>query len=63
MSLIDVTNLSFPSKNISDYGWYNGTGQIEEQLKQQANAIDAIQGGSETDRNIANVTNRDVDIR
>ncbi|MNO95927.1 hypothetical protein D3C76_875840 [compost metagenome] len=38
----------------------HGIGQIEEQLQQQANAIDAIQGGSETDRNIAKETNRDV---
>lgn len=38
----------------------HGIGQVEEQLKQQANAIDTIQGGSETDREIAKVANRDA---
>ncbi len=38
----------------------HGIGQVEEQLKKQANATDAIQGGSETDREIANAANRDA---
>jgi ArsR family metal-binding transcriptional regulator len=38
----------------------HGIGQVEEQLNQQANAADAIQGGSETDREITKVANRDV---
>lgn len=38
----------------------HGIGQIEEQLQQQADAAAAIQGGNETDREIANAANRDV---
>jgi hypothetical protein len=38
----------------------HGIGQIEEQLKQQAEAADSIQGGSETDREIAKAANRDA---
>lgn len=38
----------------------HGIGQVEEQLNQQANAADAIQGGSETDREIAKAANRDA---
>ncbi|WP_123042867.1 hypothetical protein [Cohnella candidum] len=38
----------------------NGIGQIEEQLQQQADAADAVQGGSETDREIADAANRDA---
>lgn len=38
----------------------HGIGQIEEQLDQQANAADIIQGGSETDREIAEAANRDA---
>ncbi|WP_167747201.1 hypothetical protein [Cohnella luojiensis] len=38
----------------------HGIGQAEEQLNQQANAADAIQGGSETDREIAKAANRDA---
>ncbi|MBB6674546.1 hypothetical protein [Cohnella nanjingensis] len=38
----------------------HGIGQVEEQLKQQANATDTIQGGSETDREIAKAANRDA---
>jgi hypothetical protein len=38
----------------------HGIGQIEEQLKQQAEAADTIQGGSETDREIAKAANRDA---
>jgi hypothetical protein len=38
----------------------HGIGQVEEQLKQQANATDNIQGGSETDREIAKVANHDA---
>ncbi|MCQ6559963.1 hypothetical protein [Paenibacillus mendelii] len=38
----------------------HGIGQVEEQLKQQANAMDTIQGVSETDREIAKVANRDA---
>ncbi|NIK79796.1 hypothetical protein FHS15_004963 [Paenibacillus castaneae] len=37
----------------------HGIGQVEEQLKQQTNATDTIQGGSETDREIAKVANSD----
>ncbi len=37
----------------------HGTGQIEEQLNQQADAADAIQGGSETDREIIKSAKRD----
>jgi hypothetical protein len=37
----------------------HGIGQIEEQLKQQADAADAIQGGNETDREITKAANRD----
>lgn len=37
----------------------HGIGQVEEQLNQQADAADAIQGGSETDREIAKSANRD----
>ncbi|BBH20051.1 hypothetical protein Back11_13960 [Paenibacillus baekrokdamisoli] len=38
----------------------HGIGQIEEQLKQQADAADAIQGGNETDREIVKAANRDA---
>lgn len=38
----------------------HGIGQAEEQLNQQANAADAIQGGNETDREIAEAASRDV---
>lgn len=39
----------------------SGIGQIEEQLKQQADAADTTtQGGSETDREIDNTANRDA---
>lgn len=38
----------------------HGIGQVEEQLKQQTNATDTIQGGSETDREIAKVANSDA---
>ncbi|MFD0619126.1 hypothetical protein ACFQZR_16795 [Paenibacillus sp. GCM10027629] len=38
----------------------HGIGQVEEQLNQQANATDSIQGGSKTDREIAKVANRDA---
>lgn len=38
----------------------SGIGQIEEQLKQQADAADITQGGSETDREIDNAANRDA---
>jgi hypothetical protein len=37
----------------------HGIGQIEEQLKQQADAADAIQGGNEADREITKAANRD----
>lgn len=37
----------------------HGIGQIEEQLNQQAEAADNIQGGNETDREIAQAANRD----
>lgn len=38
----------------------HGIGQVEEQLNQQAHAADNIQGGSETDREIAMEANRDA---
>ncbi|MCC3374438.1 hypothetical protein [Cohnella sp. REN36] len=38
----------------------HGIGQVEEQLKQQANATDTTQGESETDREIAEMANRDA---
>jgi len=38
----------------------HGIGQIEEQLNQQADATYAIQGESETDRDITNAANRDA---
>ncbi|MEB3100106.1 hypothetical protein [Ferviditalea candida] len=38
----------------------HGIGQIEEQLNEQAEAAEAIQGGSETDREIAKSANRDA---
>jgi hypothetical protein len=37
----------------------HGIGQIEEQLNQQAEAAEAIQGENETDREIAKAANRD----
>ncbi len=37
----------------------HGIGQIEEQLNQQADAADNIQGVNETDREIAQAANRD----
>jgi hypothetical protein len=37
----------------------HGIGQIEKQLKQQMDAADAIQGGSEVDSEIAKAANRD----
>ncbi|RUS46642.1 hypothetical protein [Cohnella sp. AR92] len=36
-----------------------GSGQIEEQLQEQADAAQAIQGGSEVDREIMEAANRD----
>ena len=38
----------------------HGIGQIEEQLNQQAEAADTVQGGNETDREIAQAANRDA---
>lgn len=38
----------------------HGIGQAEEQLNQQARAADAIQGGSEIDREITQAANSDV---
>jgi len=38
----------------------HGIGQIEEQLNQQVNATYAIQGESETDREITKAANRDM---
>ncbi|MFK7692776.1 hypothetical protein [Paenibacillus sp. HJGM_3] len=36
----------------------HGIGQIEEQLNQQAEAADAIQGGNDTDHEIEQAVNR-----
>ena len=38
----------------------HGIGQIEEQLNQQAKAANGIQGGNDTDLEIANSANNDV---
>ncbi|AOZ91160.1 hypothetical protein [Paenibacillus crassostreae] len=38
----------------------HGIGQIEEQLQQQVNATNAIQGGSEVDREIEKEDQRDA---
>ncbi|WP_372663248.1 hypothetical protein [Cohnella sp.] len=38
----------------------HGIGQVEEQLNQQANALVAVQGERETDREISNEANRDA---
>lgn len=38
----------------------HGIGQIEEQLKQQADAAKAIQGENESDREIAEILKRDT---
>lgn len=38
----------------------HGIGQIEEQLNQQADAADNIQGGNEADREIAQAASRDA---
>ena len=38
----------------------HGIGQVEEQLNQQANAADTIQGGSKTDHEIAKAANQDA---
>ncbi|MBW7455904.1 hypothetical protein ACFOLF_02885 [Paenibacillus sepulcri] len=38
----------------------HGIGQIEEQLKQQADAAKAIQGENESDREIAEILRRDT---